>query len=518
MVWAAALLAVAGRYCGLLWPLRPDEAGFLMVARAWEPGPDGIYHPYFVDRPPLLLAVVRAADALGGPGLLRLVGALACGVAVLLAASFVRELARSLPLRVAPAPLWLVTAGTALVTAAFLVTPQVDAIATKGEILAVPVLLGSCVLALRALRTRSPVLAFAAGLLAMTSPGLKQSLVGGLVFGGVLLVTATVARQLDVRSFLRLAGAALLGAVVPVLVTVAWAVTAGVALSELHYAVLGFRSDASSVIVEQTNGANASRVLQLLLVFATTGMALLMLWCLARMRVALRRLTAATLAALVMLGVDLVVIVLSGSFWRPYLFALVPPLAALWACIRVADLPGEQHGGRLALRAEGRWHPRREVLLVAFCVVSSVVSSAGWTWSVWRHGDPPQEYVLGQEIARVAAPGDTMTVYGGRADLQWASGLASPYRHLWSLPMRTADPELEELGGLLAGPAAPQWWVEAVSLRSWDRLGADALRGVLAERYEYVGTYCDRFVVRRLRGAPATEPLEPDCDTPWGRR
>lgn len=518
VVWLAAALAVLGRYNGLLWPLRPDEAGFLLVARAWDPQPDSVFHPHFVDRPPSLIALVRLADAVGGPYVLRVVGAVGCGVATLLAAGVVRELARSLPLRVAAAPLHLVTAGTALLTAAFLVTPQIDAVATKSELLGVPVVLASCLGALRALRTGTARWAFGAGLLAMAAVGLKQSLVGGLVFGGVLLVTALVRRRVRRGTFVALGAAALAGAAVPVVVTVGWAWSAGVDLEALRHPAIDFRTDASRVIVDEESPANTSRTLRLALVFATTGMGLVMAWCLARARVAARRLTAPTVAAVAMLAVDVVVIVMSGSFWTPYLFALVPSLTLVWACIRVADLPASSHGDPLTLRARGTWHPRREVLLVALCVGSSVVSLAGWTWGVWRNGAPPQEYVLGREIARVSAPGDTLTVYGGRADLQWASGLDSPYEHLWSLPMRTMDPDLAELHDLLAGPDAPTWFVSAAPLRSWDGTGARVLRDVVNQRYVWVGRHCDRFFVRRLVDAPPVDDLEVDCETPWGRR
>ncbi len=50
-------------------------------------------------------------------------------------------------------------------------------------------------------------------------------------------------------------------------------------------------------------------------------------------------------------------------------------------------------------------------------------------------------------------------MYGGRADIQYTSGLPSPYQHLWSLPMRTLDPDLTELRALLEGPDAPTWFV-----------------------------------------------------------
>lgn len=437
---------------------------------------------------------------------------------MLLAAAVVRELARSLPLRVVDAPLRLVTVGTALMTAAFMATPLIDGVGVKGELLGVPVILGSCLLSLRALRLRSAWLAFAAGLVAMCGPGLKQSLVGGLVFGAVLLVASLVARRIHRGTFLALGGAALAGAAVPVALTIGWALAAGVELSSLQYAVIDFRADASRVIVEQTNMSNTWRTLRLLAIFTATGMGLVMIWCLGRVGVALRRLRPVSVAALVMLGTDVTVLVLSGSFWAAYLYALVPSVVMTWACVRVSELPSRSHGNALTVRARGKWHPRREVLLVALCVVSAVASLVGWNWRIWLNGEPPRQHVLAREIARVSAPGDTLTVYGGRPDLQWATGLDSPYEHLWSLPMRTMDPDLAELRDVLAGPDAPTWFVGATPLRAWDEIGVRALRDVVNERYEFVGRYCEDFVVRRLVDAPRVDPLHPDCETPWGRR
>ena len=37
MVWGAAAVAFVLRFPSLLWPLRPDEAGFLLIARSWQP-------------------------------------------------------------------------------------------------------------------------------------------------------------------------------------------------------------------------------------------------------------------------------------------------------------------------------------------------------------------------------------------------------------------------------------------------------------------------------------------------
>ena len=62
-----------------------DEAGFLLVARSWEPNADSLYGHYWVDRPPVLLAAYRWSDALLGalgPRLLALVLAAVLVVAV----------------------------------------------------------------------------------------------------------------------------------------------------------------------------------------------------------------------------------------------------------------------------------------------------------------------------------------------------------------------------------------------------------------------------------------------------
>ena len=58
LVAGAALVAFLLRFPGLLWPVRPDEAGFTLVARHWNPQADRLYGDYFVDRPPPIIALV----------------------------------------------------------------------------------------------------------------------------------------------------------------------------------------------------------------------------------------------------------------------------------------------------------------------------------------------------------------------------------------------------------------------------------------------------------------------------
>ena len=77
-VAVAALLTLLLRVPGMTRAIRPDEAGFLLVARSWDPSADSVFGRYFVDRPPILIAFFRLGDALGGILTIRVLGALAC--------------------------------------------------------------------------------------------------------------------------------------------------------------------------------------------------------------------------------------------------------------------------------------------------------------------------------------------------------------------------------------------------------------------------------------------------------
>src|SRR3954451_18816335 len=110
--------------------LSPDEAGYLIVGGQWGDG-SSLYGDYWVDRPPALVAIFEGADALGGAVPLRLFGALAAVLAVVLSGVLGRVAAperRSAP---------LLTAGTAAVCVA---TPLLGATVVNGELLGVPFL------------------------------------------------------------------------------------------------------------------------------------------------------------------------------------------------------------------------------------------------------------------------------------------------------------------------------------------------------------------------------------------
>src|SRR5689334_13682101 len=125
VVWLAAVAAFVARFPGLLWPLRPDEAGFLLDARAWTPEPDSVYGHYFVDRPPPIIWLMQATDAVGGAYTHRLVGAVGCAALVLAAAAAARELARRAGV-VDPAAVRRITVWVAVATAALVGNAQID--------------------------------------------------------------------------------------------------------------------------------------------------------------------------------------------------------------------------------------------------------------------------------------------------------------------------------------------------------------------------------------------------------
>ncbi len=482
MAWVAAGCVVLARLLGLRLPLRADEAGFLLVARSWDPQPDSLYGQFFVDRPPLLIAVVRGVDWLGPPELLRVVGALWFGVLVLVAARIGLEIGGR------RAAGW-----TAVVVAALLVNPVIDVVAIKGEQLGMPFVLLSMLCTVAALRRESTWLALLAGVCAAIAPGFKQNLVSGLVFAAVVLIGARLAGRLSTRTSLRLGAIGLVGALVPVALTVGWAELAGVRLHTLWYATFGFRTDASLVLADQSGGPRTERALILLAVALAAGIALVIGLFVRHLREewsADRVLTAATLAVVL---VDVGALVAGGSYWRDYLHALVPATAL---CVAQLARRHPQH------------RPTRVLVVgaLASCVVSLVV------WSVITAAGlvPYTEARTGEALADVATEGDTLTVFGGRADIQYAAGLPASYRHLWSLPMRTLDPDLSELRALVASDQAPTWIVEWVDFQAWNDEAGALLRTEVEERYVVHGLGCDDRPVYLRRGLDRPE-LTPDC-------
>lgn len=482
-VAVAVVLTMVARLPALTRPVRADEAGFLLVARSWSPHADSLYGAYWVDRPPPLIAVFGAVDALGGVTTLRLLGAVIAGLTVLLAAAVAGTVSGP------RATVW-----TAALVAALLSNPMIDVVAVKGELLALPCVLGSILLTLLAVRRRAWPLAFAAGVAAALAIGLKQNLATGLVFAGVLLLVGWRTGAIPGRSTAALAVAGAAGAAVPLLATIAWAEAAGVRLSTLWNTVYGFRADAARVIADGTTDAPERRAWILLAIALGTGLLLVLAGPFARLRELWRDDPPVTAATVAVVLVDVASLAAGGSFWQDYLLPLIPGAALCAALLAGRD-------GRTGRTMRG---------LVVAAIVSAVLAMGFWlVWNATGHQEF-DEVRTGEAIAGSAQPGDTLVVFGGRADLQRVSGLDSPYPYLWSLPMRTRDPEYADLTALLGSTEAPTWLVEWVDLDAWADAGVPELRRAIDEHYVEAGTTCNGKPIYLLRGVDRPE-VTPDC-------
>ncbi len=106
-------------------------------------------------------------------------------------------------------------------------------------------------------------------------------------------------------------------------------------------------------------------------------------------------------------------------------------------------------------------------VVVAGLVVGSGLSAVTWVRTWPAAGRPSTPVSWAGASGRLARRRRAHRL-GGRADVQLASGLGSPYEHLWSLPARTRDPRSERLAAVLDGPRAPTWFLAWAGLDAWD--------------------------------------------------
>ena len=428
----AAWLPFAGR------ALSPDEGGLLILGGQWSAG-SSLYGDYFVDRPPLLIAIFSLADAVGGSAwVVRGLGVVAV-VATVLLAGLGGRLAED-----APAP-------PAATAAALVCSPLFGATVVNGELLGLPFLVGGSAAVLAAARFEDWLRwALLAGALGACGALVKQSLLDVCVLATVLLV-------LRRRPGALLAVAA--GAVATIAVAVALAATRGTGPGALWQGIVVFRQDAGAVITESATSATVLRLGTLALALLATGVPLLVLALTRRLRapVDLRW------PALAVLAWELVVVLAGGSYWLHYLMGLVPGLVLLTS-------------------AAGQHTPRSDRVLRASYAVLATSTVIALLW-VLAQPIQRQEQPAIAWLERHARPGDTAVVAFGAANVLRETGLRSPYPDLWSLPVRVHDPELADLGALLAGPDRPTWLVVAgPSLATWG-VDASAADRLLHEHY-----------------------------------
>lgn len=458
-----ALAALAG-WLPFLWrPLSPDEGGLLIVASQWGPG-SSLYGDYWVDRPPVLIGLFALADGAGGPWALRLLGCLAVAAGVLLAALIGRLAAPTT--RIAPT----LAAATAAI---FTVTRLFGGGGVNGEVLALPFVLAGLAAAIAATTQRSDLralaLASAAGVAGALAALTKQSQLD--VFVAVLVLALVTRRP-------RLLLGTLAGAGLTLAVALQVSNVLGTSPAGLWDALVTFRGEAAQAIAASSTETTPRRFAGMIGALFASAAPFVAVGLLVRLRepaihgrVDLRQ------PALAVLGWEMFVVLLGGSFWLHYLMGLVPGLVLL-----------------AVAAAQRRLQPGRTLVLPYAAAAASTLVTFAY---VVASPPDPRERPAVDYLRAEAEPGDTAVVAFGAANVLRESGLTSPYEHLWSLPVRVRDPGLEEFTAVLLGAEAPTWVVtQGAEIDTWGVDGSAADR-VLRDRYRLAATTGD-FTIFRL--------------------
>lgn len=476
-VATAAAVAVLARLPFLDRAPSPDESGLLLVGAQWNGAGSSLYTNYWVDRPPLLATIFRAAAFLGGVPAIRIIGCVAVLLTILGCAR-----AGNL-MHGKQAGRW-----AALTAAALCVSPLLGGYAVNSEMLAAPFVVGGIIAVVSALRATDVRQGVRWGLLAgactMCALMVKQNFADVAVFGAVALVLSAVRSDISWGKFVSVSTAATIGAVVTLAVLALWTTTQGTSLRGVFDATYPFRIEAGHVIAAGGRVHATARLAGLADVAANAMVVPLM--ALVVLDTARQRrcgpISWALFAVLVFATASALI---GGNFWHHYLIGLIVPVS-LAVGVAAAD-------GMFLIRS-----------VAALAIASAALA---WAGSIAQPQGSEGE-TIGTAVASVSRPGDTIVNLYGHADIVLTSGLSSPYEHLWSLPVKTLDPSLTELDTVLSGADAPTWLVTGRSVRSWG-LQTAGTAAIIARGYREVATICHRNIyirngVDRAPPQPAT--------------
>ena len=478
------VVVLATAACLLGWlpfatrPLSPDEGGLLMVARQWAPG-DSLYGNYWVDRPPILIALVRVGDLMGGASGLRALGVIAVFASVLLAGALGRVVSPREPM----APVLPAATASLLLT-----TPLFGGSVVNAEVLGMPLLLCGMVAAIASTGAATVRKALWWGIAAGSAGAgaflIKQNLLDVFVLLGALLIIGSL-RQRG-REGVRTVAATLLGAALGGGIVVGCAVAGAAALGtgpvELWSAVIAFRGEAAGVVLGSPATGHRFRLMLLALLCSgaplLVGVLLVRQWRRSTTTPAQADLRLAVLAVLVW---ECVAVLGGGSYWLHYLMVLVPGLVLLAA---VSGWPVDS---------------RRSVGLAYACAAASTLCVIGWVavFPIDR-----SEQAVASYLAARAETGDTAVVAFGVPSILESAGLDSPYPNLWSLPVRVHDPELHAFAAVLSGPERPTWLViSGMGLGSWG-LDTSAAQPYIGLHYERIADVAGYRIFRESETTP----------------
>jgi hypothetical protein len=478
VVPVSVAVAVLTRLPFLGMAVGQDEAGFLAVAKQWHSGGTSLYGNYWVDRPPLLISIFRLASMLGGLPALRLIGCLAAALFVLGSARAAHHLAGRTASR------W-----AAVTAAALSVTPLLGGLEVNGELLASPFIafgIAAVVLSLRTTDQRRAILMAALGGAAGVAAMLvKQNLADVAVFAAVAYAVAWRRREQPGRRVGRLVLGSLAGGAAVVVVLAVWTVSQGTSLSGVLYAMYPFRIQAGEVMAASGSHNALARLQSMVWVGLLSGL-VPMIALVATKAKAGRKVPGSWYGLIATIGFGAASVLLGGNYWMHYLIELT-------AAVSIAI-------GVLAAR-----NVRLTRVLVMFTVACSAI-----VWVVALA--VPQGSVgttVGKAIGSAARPGDTIVAVYGHPDVVETSGLASPYAYLWSLPVKTLDPQLTALDAVLAGSAPPTWFVTWDQISSWG-VTSGPTSTTVARDYHRVAMICGRSIYLR-NGLNRPTPIASSC-------
>jgi 4-amino-4-deoxy-L-arabinose transferase-like glycosyltransferase len=444
----AVVLTLGLRLPYLHLPLGVDEGGVAFVAKAWGTGHGSLYGAYWLDRPPLLLALYKLAVVGGATGI-RVLASLAAVALVVATTLTARAVAGERAARIA-----------AVLSAVLASSVALDAVFAPAEGLAAAPAAASIGCLVLARRRRRMGWLVAAGGLAVCAALVKQSFLDAGFAGTVFVIAGALHdRRPPWREALAYAG----GAVVPLLVVGAWLLAAEVPAGSLVYAVAGFRLEGLHTLAASGVPPQA-RLHSLLLPGALSGLFLALpvalggFWALRRDRVLV-----VTLAA--WLAGCAVGVLGGGSYWPHYLIQLIAPTSLLAAAALAAARPAARQTATLAI------------------VAVSVLATVGGL----SLGRVTEEQATPLAVARYvrahARPGDTQYVLYARANVAYYTGLPSPYPYAWSLMVRAIPGATHRLVGLLDSPRRPTWVVRWQRPELWGLDPHGATRRALHRHY-----------------------------------
>lgn len=477
VLWLCVLAVVAVRLPFLALPVGSDEAGFLMIADQWHEDSGSLYGAYWVDRPPLLIALHELA---GAPIGLRILGCASAAAAVLIAARIGRLVGGP------TGHTW-----TAVVAAAALCAPRIAGPHVSAELLAVPWMLGAIATALAAISATSPraMAGFAAlsGASGAAAILIKQNMIDGALAAAVIVATAWFQRRIDRRRTAVVAAAGLGGGLLTMALVVGAAAWRGTDPLALWDAVFAFRLEAAAVVAPESSDATTERLMTLIVAFVVSGGIAFA----ATSLVLQRRPTPASLAAVTLFVWAAVSVLASASYWKHNLVQFVPAVVLTTA---VATLN----------------HRRWIRVLATYAVAASTIATVAFVIS--DPGQPDDGDRVGAWLARAADEGDSGVVAWGEVEILHHAGLRSPYEHLWSLPVRTRDPELVRFREVIEGDDPPTWLVvRGKSVLSW-AIEPGTTDALIDQGYEVVARTCS-FTIHLRRGLERDVPDPPQCAT-----